>query len=142
MTARQKVLIVEDNADLRRLYAIGLNQHGYEVRLAANGAEALDRIESEQPDVILLDLLMPIMDGWELISKVNAVDHDSAIPIIIITGQAAPPDHPMPPSIMGWLTKPATIEELVTAIQQLSPEADASMYPPTNGPGRSHQQGL
>lgn len=139
MTARQKILIVEDNADLRRLYAIGLNQHGYEVRLAGNGAEALDRIESERPDVILLDLLMPIMDGWEVISRVNGVDSASQIPIVVITGQTVSPDHPMHPSIHGWLTKPASIEQLVGAIEHLGPEGQ--MAPPA-GPAPSPQQHL
>ena len=53
-----RVLIVDDNSDVRRLFAIGLNQHGFEVKLAANGAEAVERIQEEQPDVIVLDWLL------------------------------------------------------------------------------------
>src|SRR2546425_12281388 len=72
MTGKPKVLIVEDNSDVRRLYAIGLNQRGYEVKLAANGAEAVERIAHEKPDVILLDWVMPLMDGGEVLNKLSS----------------------------------------------------------------------
>ena len=70
---KPKVLLVEDNADVRRLYAIGLNQRGFEVKLAANGAEAVDRVATERPDFILLDWMMPLMDGREVVER---LDHD------------------------------------------------------------------
>src|ERR1043165_1210448 len=87
--AKLRVLIVEDNSDVRRLYAIGLNQRGYEVKLAATGAEAVERIQDERPDVILLDWLMPLMDGGEVLSRIGG---DAQIPIIVISGQPPPPD--------------------------------------------------
>src|SRR5436309_7039819 len=87
-----RVLIVEDNSDVRRLYAIGLNQRGFEVKLAANGAEAVERIKEERPDVILLDWLMPLMDGGEVLARLGEDGHDGPIPIIVISGQPAPPD--------------------------------------------------
>src|SRR5205807_1272200 len=89
MTARPKILIVEDNSDVRRLYAIGLNQRGFEVKLAANGAEAVERIAHERPDVILLDWVMPLMDGREVLDKLSA-DAAAAVPIIVISGQQPP----------------------------------------------------
>lgn len=138
MLPRQKVLIVEDNADVRRLYAIGLNQHGFEVKLAANGAEALDRIESEKPDLILLDLMMPIMDGWELIQKVNPTDQCAYIPVVVVTGVSERGDRAHP-CIVGWLSKPATIEEVVRSIHQ-GTEGPPPPLMPTNGqPGSGHQ---
>jgi two-component system, OmpR family, response regulator CpxR len=115
MPTKQKILIVEDNSDLRRLYAIGLNRYGYEVKLAANGLEALDRIEQEHPDMILLDVVMPVMDGWEVLERVNPSGEDSQIPVIVVSGQSNPPDHP-PSQIAAWLAKPVTIEELANAI--------------------------
>ena len=108
-----RVLIVEDNADVRRLYAIGLNQRGFEVRLAANGAEAVERIQEEQPDVIVLDWLMPLMDGSEVLSRVST----DGIPIIVISGQPAPPPDQLDPRIRTWLTKPVTIDEVVLQIE-------------------------
>jgi CheY-like chemotaxis protein len=111
-----RVLIVEDNSDVRRLYAIGLNQRGYEVKLAANGAEAVERIQDERPDVILLDWLMPLMDGGEVLSRIPTDE----IPIIVISGQPAPPDAQRDPRIVSWLTKPVTIDELVERIEPIA----------------------
>lgn len=112
--ARPKVLLVEDNADVRRLYAIGLNQRGYEVKLAANGAEAVDRIAAERPDYILLDWLMPLMDGSEVVSRLESADEAATIEVIVISGQ--PPPDSLPSRVRSWLTKPLTIEDLVSAM--------------------------
>src|SRR5881392_1505206 len=81
--AKPRVLIVEDESDVRRLYAIGLNQRGFEVKLAANGAEAVERVAAERPDVILLDWVMPLMGGGEVLSKLREAT-DSDIPVIVV----------------------------------------------------------
>ncbi len=116
---RPKILIVEDDADVRRLYAIGLNQRGFEVKLAANGAEAVERISNgEKPDVILLDWLMPLMDGAEVLTRLGDDQATAEIPIIVISGQAAPALDRRDPRIQCWLTKPVSIEQLVTEIRR------------------------
>lgn len=112
MGGKPKVLLVEDNADVRRLYAIGLNQRGFEVKLAANGAEAVDRVASERPDYILLDWMMPLMDGGEVVARLDAQDGTRDIEIIVISGQPAP--SALPSRVRSWLTKPLTVDELVT----------------------------
>ena len=113
--SRPKILIVEDDSDVRRLYAIGLNQRGFEVKLAANGAEALERITGgERPDVILLDWLLPLMDGSEVLERLgDGVMHMS---VIVISGQAPP--KPLDPRIQCWLEKPVSIEDLVERIER------------------------
>ena len=112
---RAKVLIVEDDSDVRRLFAIGLNQRGFEVKLASNGADAVERIRTEKPDVILLDWLMPLMDGGEVLSKLNE-NGNRSVPVIVISGQPAPDE--LDPRIRCWLTKPVSIDDLVTEIQR------------------------
>jgi DNA-binding response OmpR family regulator len=112
--ARTRVLIVEDNSDVRHLYAIGLNQKGFEVKLASDGAQALDRIRTDRPDVILLDWLLPLMNGGELINNIPG-DAAKPIPIIVISGQPAPAK--MDPRVRCWLTKPVGIDELVAEIE-------------------------
>lgn len=114
------MLIVEDNAELRRLYAIGLNQRGYEVKLAANGAEALDRVAAERPDTIILDLVMPIMDGWEVIEKINPSPPAPAgeIPVLVVSGYSRP-DRPLPPCVFGWIPKPASIDEVAGKLTEI-----------------------
>ena len=116
VTGKAKVLIVEDNSDVRRLYAIGLNQRGFEVKLAANGAEAVERIDIERPDVILLDWLMPLMGGGEVLRKLSE-NGSASIPIIVISGQPAPPADQLDARIRTWLTKPVTIDEVVLQIE-------------------------
>jgi CheY-like chemotaxis protein len=112
MGGKPKVLLVEDNADVRRLYAIGLNQRGFEVKLAANGAEAVDRVASERPDYILLDWMMPLMDGREVVERLDAQSGTGEIEIIVISGQPAPSN--LPTRVRTWLTKPLTVDELVS----------------------------
>jgi CheY-like chemotaxis protein len=122
MRTRQRVLIVDDNSDVRRLYAIGLNQRGFEVKLAANGAEALERIVAEKPDIVLLDWLMPLMDGGELLDRIGG--NGSAIPVIVISGQPAP--QLLDPRIQAWLTKPVSVDELVTELNAARPNSALS----------------
>lgn len=111
------VLIVEDDGDLRRLYAVGLSHRGYRIRLAANGADALDRLETEDADVVLLDIIMPVMDGWEVIEKINPPDREDPIPVVVLSGTAKPRDKEMPPSLKLWIEKPTSLEELDDAIR-------------------------
>ena len=111
-----KILIVDDDSDVRRLYAIGLNQRGYEVKLAANGAEAVERIDSERPDFIFLDWLMPLMDGGEVLAKLSQ-NGNASIPIIVISGQPEPPEGERHPRIRTWLVKPVSIEDLVVQLE-------------------------
>ncbi|HVT45774.1 MAG TPA: response regulator [Thermoanaerobaculia bacterium] len=113
---KARVLIVEDNSDLRRLYAFGLNQRGYEVKLAANGAEALDRLESEKPDIILLDLFMPVMSGWDVLDRIDTFT--DRIPIVVISGTTERPTESPHASIVSWLSKPVALDELCQALEE------------------------
>lgn len=113
MPARPRVLIVEDDHDLRRLYAVGLNQRGFEVLLAGNGADALVRAETDQPDIVLVDITMPIMDGWELIGRLNPPDKGQAIPVIVVSGRPRPAEDDRGQAcITDWIEKPVSIETL------------------------------
>lgn len=122
---RAKILIVEDESDVRRLYAIGLNQHGFEVKLAANGAEAVERIAAEKPDVILLDWVMPLMDGREVLERL--AEMNGAIPVIVISGQPPPPLDEFGSRIRCWMVKPVTIEDLVGEIERPQLSADLQL---------------
>jgi two-component system, OmpR family, KDP operon response regulator KdpE len=136
MGGRPKVLLVEDNADARRLYAIGLNQRGFEVKLAANGAEAVDRVATERPDFMLLDWLMPLMDGGEVLERIGAFEGTDGIGIIVISGQ--PPPGVLPPRIHSWLTKPLTIDELVHALAGVPAAASPRAHVEDGNPAALH----
>jgi len=86
---RKKILVVEDNLDNRRILVYRLRRMGdFEITEASNGQEALAAIEVEVPDVVFMDLKMPVMDGWEATRRIRALDRGQRIPIIALTAQA------------------------------------------------------
>ena|SRR5688572_941390 len=86
MPRRPLVLIVEDEADLRRLYAQQLILSGFDVLEAANGQDAIDSVASQSPDVVVMDLSLPVMDGWEATRRLKADDRTAHIPVVALTG--------------------------------------------------------
>jgi DNA-binding response OmpR family regulator len=83
---RKKLLIVEDNTELLELMRLGFKQAGFSVSTAANGVEAIKKARSLSPDVILLDLVLPEMDGFAACEALRRSEETSAIPIIMLTG--------------------------------------------------------
>ena len=80
-----KILLVEDDEPIRNLYALKLKQQDYEVFLAVNGKEGLELAEKNLPDLILLDLRMPVMSGDEMLARLRATDWGSSIRVIVLT---------------------------------------------------------
>jgi two-component system, cell cycle response regulator DivK len=85
MSARPLVLIVEDEVDLRHLYAQQLVLSGFEVLEASNGADAIASIRLRAPDVVLMDLSLPVIDGWEATRRLKADDRTAHIPVVALT---------------------------------------------------------
>ena len=83
-----KILIVEDNEMNRDMLSRRLERKGFEVVMAEDGAKGVDMSKSENPDLILMDLSLPIMDGWEATSTIKADDGTKNIPIIVLTAHA------------------------------------------------------
>lgn len=82
------VLVVEDYQDAREMYAEYLRFAGFRVAEARNGIEALEKASSLSPDIILMDLALPRMDGWEATRRLKADDRTRAIPVVALTGHA------------------------------------------------------
>lgn len=82
---RPLVLIVEDQPDLRQLYAEHLTMSGFDVIEAGNGADAIHSTSAQQPDVVLMDLSLPIVDGWEATRRLKADVRTAHIPIVALT---------------------------------------------------------
>jgi CheY-like chemotaxis protein len=110
--AGEKVLIVEDNARNRRLLRVLLTSHGYHVVEAQSGAEALKALEQDRPDLILLDIQLPEMDGLELARKIKRKLGD--IPIIAVTAYAMKGDREriLSAGCDGYVSKPIDTREL------------------------------
>src|SRR5215208_4497205 len=86
-----RILVVEDEAIIRAFLADGLTDAGYEVETAENGADALDRLEAYAPDVVLLDLLMPVMDGWAFLRERQDDPRLSTVPVVVLSAAGMEP---------------------------------------------------
>jgi CheY-like chemotaxis protein len=117
-----RVLIVEDDADLRDLYARDLRAAGFEVVLAADGLSALQAAPDESPDVILMDLGLPVMDGWEATRILKRDARTASIPVIAITGYAMKTRDQDAKSAGcdAVLHKPCDAEELVAIVKKFA----------------------
>jgi two-component system, cell cycle response regulator DivK len=82
---RPLILIVEDQADLRQLYARHLEISGFDVIEAANGAEAITHTTDQTPDVVLMDLSLPVVDGWEATRRLKTDERTAHIPVVALT---------------------------------------------------------
>ena len=85
MSDKKKILLVEDDMFIRDIYQVKFTQEGFDVISAENGIEALEKLEQEIPDIILLDIIMPKMDGMETLEKIRANEKWKKIPIIMLT---------------------------------------------------------
>jgi two-component system, OmpR family, response regulator AdeR len=94
MTPKIKAVVVEDDSDLRFLYQNKLERHGFEVLVAVDGVDGLEVIKRTKPHIILLDLLMPVMSGSEMLARMRSEEWGSDIRVIILTNiskDEAPP---------------------------------------------------
>jgi len=80
-----KILLVEDDAFILDIYETKLRDSGYNVTVAANGKEAIEKLEEEMPSLILLDIVMPYMDGFDVLEAMNANETWKKIPVILLT---------------------------------------------------------
>ena len=114
---RPLVLVADDYADDREMYAHFLNKKGFRVALASNGLEALRKIGHLLPDVVIMDLSLPIMGGWEVTAKLKSDDKTKHIPVVILTAHALEGASTVIESgCEGFLIKPCLPDDLVKEI--------------------------
>jgi DNA-binding response OmpR family regulator len=123
-----KVLIVDDEPDVLLLCKVNLEFEGYSVIEARNGVEALDKVKEHNPDLVLLDIMMPDLDGWQVLSLLKDDPATAQIPVVMLTAKVQERDQ-----IRGWsegaadyVTKPfnpiALSRTVRNALQPPSPE--------------------
>ena len=115
------VLVVEDYQDAREMYAAYLEFSGYRVAEATNGVEALEQAHALKPDIILMDLALPKMDGWEATRQLTADVRTRNIPIVALTGHALA-GHAEGAKAAGcdaFVTKPCLPDALVAEIRRM-----------------------
>ena len=117
---RPRVLVVDDYPDAREMYSEYLLFAGFDVIEAGNGVEALERAADSAPDIILMDLSLPVMDGWEATRRLKADKATADIPIVALTGHALAGilEGAQKAGCDVFVTKPCLPEDLVKEIQK------------------------
>src|ERR671920_2512625 len=120
-TAKQLVLVVEDYQDAREMYAAYLSFSGYRVAEATNGIEAIEKTTELLPDIILMDLALPRMDGWEATRRLKLAERTKHIPIVALTGHALAghAEGARQAGCDSFVTKPCLPDALVADIQRM-----------------------
>lgn len=119
-----KILLVEDNEMNRDMLSRRLQRRGHEVLIAVDGAEALRVAGEEQPELVLMDLSLPVMDGWEATGRMKADPQTATIPIIALTAHAmgADRERALAAGCDDFDTKPIDMERLTGKIAALVPD--------------------
>jgi DNA-binding response OmpR family regulator len=129
MAQRRTVLVVDDEPDVLLLCRVNLEFEGYEVIEAADGEQAMQQARTHRPDVVLLDVMMPKMDGWQVLAAIKA-DRDLAeIPVVMLTAKVQDQDQ-----IRGWsqgaadyITKPFSplaLSQVLQDVLETAPEEE------------------
>ena len=117
------MLIVDDDAGLRGFVRASLELEGYTVREAGSAEEGLAALEEEPPDLILLDVMMPQVDGWEMLRRVQERHGVGAIPVLMFSGKVDEGRPPTRPSAgrTGFIGKPFDPQQLIESAKQMLP---------------------
>ena len=120
-----KILLVEDQEMNRDMLSRRLKKRGYDVEIAVDGAEGLEKAKSTSPDLILMDMSLPVIDGWEATRRLKADDETKAVPVIALTAHAMSTDREkaMDAGCDAYETKPVELPRLLEAIEKLLPGA-------------------
>ena len=122
MSTSKRVVCIEDEPEMIDLVKLILSRKGYQVIGAMGGREGLEAIAREKPDIVLLDLMMPDMDGWEVYQKMKANDGTKSIPVIVVTAKAQSIDKVLGLHIAkvdDYITKPFGPQELIDSIDKV-----------------------
>jgi two-component system alkaline phosphatase synthesis response regulator PhoP/two-component system response regulator VicR len=117
----RKILVVDDERHIVRLVQVNLEKAGYTVLTAYDGVEALEQVTKEKPDMIVLDVMMPRLDGFEVLKKLQADAATRDIPVIMLTAKAQDADifRGWSSGVSSYLTKPFNPRELLTFVERI-----------------------
>jgi len=132
------VLLVDDYPDAREMYTEYLEFSGFDVIGAGNGLEALQRAVDDNPDIILMDLSLPVMDGWEATRRLKADNRTASIPVVALTGHALAgiSEGAKKAGCDAFVTKPCLPEDLVREIRKILDAPDATTSKKARRSGR------
>lgn len=117
-----RILYIEDEQEMIDLVRLILNRRGFEVQGALGGREGLDAVRRDHPDLVLLDLMMPDMDGWDVYQQMKADDRTKETPVIVVTAKAQNIDKVLGLHIAkvdDYISKPFSPQELVDSVEKV-----------------------
>lgn len=124
--SKLKVLVADDEPALRKLLKTNMELEGYETLEASNGAEVLECVERDNPDIILLDIMMPVMDGWEVMTAL-AANPEYEQKVILVSAKASDDAQ-----LQGWelgadeyITKPFDLDSLLERVREVAARTEA-----------------
>jgi CheY-like chemotaxis protein len=112
-TDSETVLVVDDDRAIRESLGDVLSAEGYRVLFAENGAQALEVLRASRPTVVLLDLMMPVMSGWEVLDEMQSTDDLSRIPVVVVSAMCAP-------GAAAFIEKPVDLRRLLRVVGEIS----------------------
>lgn len=120
MTEKKRILVVDDQREILDVTSLVLQSAGYSTETASSGDEALDRVTSEPFDLVLLDINMPGMDGWETLRLLRADDQLEQLVVIMfsIKGEVSDKVHSLQEGASGFISKPYEVDDLVDRIDR------------------------
>ena len=121
---KKRILVVEDTEDNRRIIRDLLTSFDYELIEAADGAEGVALAQSEHPDLILMDIQLPVLDGYEATRRIRAIPHLAQVPIIAVTSYALSGDEvkTREAGCDGYVAKPFSPRQLLAKVREFLPE--------------------
>ena len=126
MSEGQRILVVDDQREILDITATVLSSVGYTVVTASSGGEALDLVGRESFDLVLLDINMPEMDGWETLRLLRADEQLAELPVVMfsVKGELSDKVQSLKDGASGYITKPFVVDELVARVQRLLASVD------------------
>ena len=114
-----RILVVDDEPDILLLHRLNLEDAGHEVLLAADGMKALERITADHPDCVVLDVMMPVLDGWGVLEALQ--ERQDAPPVLVVSAKSATADieHALTMGAKGYLSKPFNARTLLDEVTRL-----------------------
>ncbi len=127
---KKKIVYIEDEPEMIDLVRLILGRKGYEVIGANGGREGMRLIKTERPDLVLLDLMMPDMDGWDVYHQLRADENTKSLPVIVITARAQNIDRVLGLEVAkvdDYLAKPFTPQELLDSVAKVFTDSEAEV---------------
>jgi CheY-like chemotaxis protein len=124
VSGRGSILVIEDDEDIRGLLASRLERMGYQVRAAASGEDGVEAAIQEPPHLVMLDIMLPGIDGWEVARRLRANPATAAVPLVIASilepsAELGDPDDPFSVEANAFLAKPFTARQVQTVIDRI-----------------------